>query len=188
MFNEVAHQGLPPWEIQVQNDRLVREQLCSRTAQSIGACDNAHFRRAYCHNLWCRLPTPATSITCTMPLRPACPTTHTPTCLPSERLNVVHLSSFSHFHAPGWPPHLQVWAANHSVAVGVLPVSQFASGHTFFVQHLFELQKVEPYMVHTTFQVHVSSSSCWSRRTAPDSVTACETGQPVRVRVCPCAH
>lgn len=30
------------------------------------------------------------------------------------------------------PP--QLWAANHSVLVGVLPIAQFASGHTFFVQ------------------------------------------------------
>ena len=35
----------------------------------------------------------------------------------------------------------------------MLPVASFASGHTFFVQRLFELQKVKPYVVHTTFQV-----------------------------------
>jgi arabinosyltransferase len=35
----------------------------------------------------------------------------------------------------------------------VLPASSFASGHTFFVQRLFEYQKVLPYVVHTTFQV-----------------------------------
>ncbi|KAI3429380.1 hypothetical protein D9Q98_005475 [Chlorella vulgaris] len=44
------------------------------------------------------------------------------------------------------------WGANHSLVFGVLPVAQFASGHTFFVQRLFELQKVKPYVVHTTFQ------------------------------------
>lgn len=37
----------------------------------------------------------------------------------------------------------------------MLPVASFASGHTFFVQRLFEFQKVKPYVVHTTFQVRV---------------------------------
>jgi hypothetical protein len=46
-----------------------------------------------------------------------------------------------------------VWGANHSLVFGVLPVAQFASGHTFFVQRLFEFQQVKPYVVHTTFQV-----------------------------------
>lgn len=46
-----------------------------------------------------------------------------------------------------------MWAANHSLLVGVLPVASFASGHTFFVQRLFEFQKIKPYVVHTTFQV-----------------------------------
>eukprot|EP00887_Chlorella_sp_A99_P003129 scaffold9.g3129.t1 len=45
-----------------------------------------------------------------------------------------------------------VWAANHSVVVGVLPVASFASGHTFFVQRLYEYQKVPAYVVHCTFQ------------------------------------
>jgi hypothetical protein len=50
----------------------------------------------------------------------------------------------------------QTWGANHSLVFGVLPVAQFASGHTFFVQRLFELQKVKPYVVHTTFQVRLA--------------------------------
>ncbi|PSC68170.1 glycosyltransferase family 77 [Micractinium conductrix] len=45
-----------------------------------------------------------------------------------------------------------VWGTNHSLVFGVLPVAAFASGHTFFVQRLFELQKVKPYVVHCTFQ------------------------------------
>jgi len=45
-----------------------------------------------------------------------------------------------------------VWGCNHSVAIGVLPVASFASGHTYFVQNLFEVKQVKPYAVHTTFQ------------------------------------
>jgi len=32
-----------------------------------------------------------------------------------------------------------VWAYNHSVTVGVLPVSMFANGHIFFTQKLYEV-------------------------------------------------
>lgn len=32
-----------------------------------------------------------------------------------------------------------VWAFDHSVTVGVLPVSMFANGHIFFVQKLYEV-------------------------------------------------
>ena len=35
---------------------------------------------------------------------------------------------------------------------GVLPVSLFASGHTFFVSRMAHLMRTQPYMVHTTFQ------------------------------------
>ena len=35
---------------------------------------------------------------------------------------------------------------------GVLPVSLFASGHTFFVTRMSHLMRTHPYMVHTTFQ------------------------------------
>ena len=38
------------------------------------------------------------------------------------------------------PP--QVYGANGTLTFGVLPVASFASGHTFFVQRLFEFQKV----------------------------------------------
>ena len=38
------------------------------------------------------------------------------------------------------------------VMAGVLPVSLFASGHTFFVSRMAHLMHTHPYMVHTTFQ------------------------------------
>ena len=34
----------------------------------------------------------------------------------------------------------------------MLPVSLFASGHTFFVSRMAHLMHTHPYMVHTTFQ------------------------------------
>lgn len=46
----------------------------------------------------------------------------------------------------------QVHAWNSSIVIGVLPVASFASGHTFFVQKLYEVQRATPYVVHTTFQ------------------------------------
>lgn len=36
--------------------------------------------------------------------------------------------------------------------VGILPVSMFASGHTYFVQRMHEKVGLEPYVVHATFQ------------------------------------
>jgi hypothetical protein len=36
--------------------------------------------------------------------------------------------------------------------VGILPVSIFASGHTYFVQRMHEKLKLDPYVVHATFQ------------------------------------
>lgn len=44
------------------------------------------------------------------------------------------------------------WAHNKTLSFGVLPVASFASGHTYFVQRLYETQEVKPYVVHTTFQ------------------------------------
>ena len=35
---------------------------------------------------------------------------------------------------------------------GILPVSTFASGHTFFVQRMHEKHDADPYVVHATFQ------------------------------------
>ncbi|KAG2439915.1 hypothetical protein HYH02_010544 [Chlamydomonas schloesseri] len=42
--------------------------------------------------------------------------------------------------------------ANGTLAVGVLPVASFSGGHTFYVQRLYEVQRVKPYAVHCTFQ------------------------------------
>ena len=39
-----------------------------------------------------------------------------------------------------------------NLMAGVLPVSLFASGHTFFVSRMAHIMHREPYMVHTTFQ------------------------------------
>lgn len=41
---------------------------------------------------------------------------------------------------------------NSQLKVGVFPVAQFCSGHTFFTQRLYELENVKPYVVHATFQ------------------------------------
>jgi len=41
---------------------------------------------------------------------------------------------------------------NKTVAIGILPVSTFCSGHTYFVQRMPQQRGVEPYSVHTTFQ------------------------------------
>ena len=38
------------------------------------------------------------------------------------------------------------------VKMGVLPVTAFSNGHTFFVQRLHERLNVQPYAVHATFQ------------------------------------
>jgi hypothetical protein len=42
--------------------------------------------------------------------------------------------------------------AGKHLNAGVLPVSLFASGHTFFVSRMAHLMHTHPYMVHTTFQ------------------------------------
>ena len=39
-----------------------------------------------------------------------------------------------------------------TLAIGILPVALFASGHTFFVQRLHERMGLEVYCVHATFQ------------------------------------
>ncbi|KAG6548562.1 hypothetical protein Mapa_010050 [Marchantia paleacea] len=45
-----------------------------------------------------------------------------------------------------------VYAYDGSLKLGILPVSLFCSGHTYFVQGLYKQLKLEPYAVHTTFQ------------------------------------
>ena len=39
-----------------------------------------------------------------------------------------------------------------TLAIGILPVALFASGHTYFVQRLHERMGLEVYCVHATFQ------------------------------------
>lgn len=43
-------------------------------------------------------------------------------------------------------------AYDGSLKMGILPVTTFASGHTFFLQRLFEKYGLEPYVAHATFQ------------------------------------
>ncbi|DBA94310.1 TPA: hypothetical protein ACH3X1_001922 [Trebouxia sp. C0004] len=44
-----------------------------------------------------------------------------------------------------------VWAYNHSVTVGVLPVSMFANGHIFFIQKLYKKLRSPLHVVHANF-------------------------------------
>ncbi|MCO5586998.1 hypothetical protein L7F22_040943 [Adiantum nelumboides] len=44
------------------------------------------------------------------------------------------------------------YAYNGSLKLGILPVSIFCSGHTYFVQALYRKLNLKPYAVHTTFQ------------------------------------
>lgn len=41
---------------------------------------------------------------------------------------------------------------NRTLAIGILPVRSFCSGHTYFVQRMPQRAQIEPYSVHTTFQ------------------------------------
>ncbi|CAA2999332.1 arabinosyltransferase XEG113 [Olea europaea subsp. europaea] len=45
-----------------------------------------------------------------------------------------------------------VYAYDGNLKLGLLPASIFCSGHTYFVQAIYEQLKLEPYAVHTTFQ------------------------------------
>ncbi|XP_024520921.1 arabinosyltransferase XEG113 [Selaginella moellendorffii] len=44
------------------------------------------------------------------------------------------------------------YAFDRTLKVGILPVSMFCSGHTYFVQHLYKQLGLDVYAVHTTFQ------------------------------------
>ncbi|KAG2499431.1 hypothetical protein HYH03_002378 [Edaphochlamys debaryana] len=51
------------------------------------------------------------------------------------------------------PPNKNLFLGYHgSLTMGILPVSQFCSGHTMFVQRLGQRLGLEPYAVHATFQ------------------------------------
>ncbi|KAK7250704.1 hypothetical protein RIF29_33306 [Crotalaria pallida] len=45
-----------------------------------------------------------------------------------------------------------VFAFDGNLKLGVLPASIFCSGHTYFVQAMYQQLRLEPYAVHTTFQ------------------------------------
>lgn len=45
-----------------------------------------------------------------------------------------------------------VYAYDGNLKLGLLPASIFCSGHTYFVQLMYQQLKLEPYAVHTTFQ------------------------------------
>ncbi|PKA64104.1 hypothetical protein AXF42_Ash005116 [Apostasia shenzhenica] len=45
-----------------------------------------------------------------------------------------------------------VYAYDGKLKLGILPSSIFCSGHTYFVQAMFQQLRMEPYAVHTTFQ------------------------------------
>ncbi|XP_027345551.1 arabinosyltransferase XEG113-like [Abrus precatorius] len=45
-----------------------------------------------------------------------------------------------------------VYAFDGNLKMGILPASIFCSGHTYFVQAMYQQLRLEPYAVHTTFQ------------------------------------
>ncbi|XP_042949213.1 arabinosyltransferase XEG113-like isoform X2 [Carya illinoinensis] len=45
-----------------------------------------------------------------------------------------------------------VYAFDGQLKLGILPASIFCSGHTYFVQTMYQQLRLEPYAVHTTFQ------------------------------------
>ncbi|XP_022941191.1 arabinosyltransferase XEG113-like [Cucurbita moschata] len=45
-----------------------------------------------------------------------------------------------------------VYAYDGYLKLGILPASIFCSGHTYFVQAMFQQFRLEPYAIHTTFQ------------------------------------
>ncbi|KAI3812627.1 hypothetical protein L1987_17338 [Smallanthus sonchifolius] len=45
-----------------------------------------------------------------------------------------------------------VYAYDGTLKLGLLPASIFCSGHTYFVQAMYQQLRLEPYAVHTTFQ------------------------------------
>jgi hypothetical protein len=52
-------------------------------------------------------------------------------------------------------------ADNGKLKMGILPVSIFCSGHTYFVQRLAERLNLQPYAVHATFQFSGEWRGCW---------------------------
>jgi len=66
--------------------------------------------------------------------------------------NVLRMGSSYLRGTPKRLKHMFKRSNGTHVMAGVLPVSLFASGHTFFVSRIAHLMHMQPYMVHTTFQ------------------------------------
>lgn len=76
--------------------------------------------------------------------------------------NKVQCCSACISHSEGCPASIE-WKTAHSwplgcrgydgrLKIGILPVSTFCSGHTFFVQRMADAMGLKPYVVHATFQ------------------------------------
>ncbi|GFH28562.1 glycosyltransferase, partial [Haematococcus lacustris] len=69
-------------------------------------------------------------------------------------------NAFNELARAGWDPITKLhpeeprlyMGFNGSLALGTLPVASFSGGHTFFIQRLYEVKRVQPLMVHCTFQ------------------------------------
>ncbi|KAJ0427784.1 putative nucleotide-diphospho-sugar transferase [Helianthus annuus] len=46
-----------------------------------------------------------------------------------------------------------VYAYDGTLKLGLLPASIFCSGHTYFIQAMYQQLRLKPYAVHTTFQI-----------------------------------
>jgi hypothetical protein len=44
------------------------------------------------------------------------------------------------------------YAYDGKLKLGILPVSLFCSGHTYFVQKIYKTTRLQPFAIHTTFQ------------------------------------
>jgi hypothetical protein len=44
------------------------------------------------------------------------------------------------------------YANDGKLKLGILPVSLFCSGHTYFVQKIYKTTRLQPFAIHTTFQ------------------------------------
>eukprot|EP00850_Spirogloea_muscicola_P016610 SM000136S00156 [mRNA] locus=s136:73403:75618:+ [translate_table: standard] len=46
------------------------------------------------------------------------------------------------------------WTFGKRLRLGVLPVAQFCNGHVYFVQRIPQRERIQPFVVHNTFQFH----------------------------------
>ncbi|CAA3031211.1 Nucleotide-diphospho-sugar transferase [Olea europaea subsp. europaea] len=59
-----------------------------------------------------------------------------------------------------------VYAYDGNLKLGFLPASIFCSGHTYFVQSMYQQLRLEPYAIHTTFQYAGTGWKCHRLREA----------------------